>query len=77
MCEIIEIGLREKNKNISIEYQRDAALRLTELVVINRDRDGQETGVAIMCTDKGNIRISQPVKLQEGVALVGPFSYAD
>ena len=77
MCDIIEIGVGERKKNISIEYQRDPSLRTTELVIINRSPKGEETGMLLICYDNGKIAYSTPAKLIEGVDIVGPMRLHD
>lgn len=44
-------------KNISVEFERDAALRCWEVVIINHDRTGEEKqGIVLQCSDNGDIR---------------------
>ena len=43
--------------NISIEYQRDTALRVYELLLVNRERSGREHAVLLYCFDDGRIAI--------------------
>ena len=55
MCEIVEIGLKGRNKNITIEYERDASLRATEIIIVNNGQKG-EYGLRLTCLDTGEIR---------------------
>ncbi len=63
MCEKLEF------RKISVEFQRNESLRLTEVVIINRNWLGyEEQGTKVWCYDGGRIRGG--VTLIEGVDLV-------
>ncbi len=67
MCDIIEYG-RGSPKHISVEFQRDASLRVTEVCIIATAPDGTETGLKLLISDKGKfIREGTSQKLLEGV----------
>lgn len=56
MCKIIEIGRDAVPSNIVIEFQRDASIRGTEVLIFNRDRNGHDVhGVKLTCYDNGKI----------------------
>ena len=63
--------MRVKDK-LSIEVERDHALRADEYVVITFDREGNEVqGFKVHVDDKGVIRFfRQPFFLTEGVPIV-------
>ena len=47
-------------KNIFVAFERDTARRLTEVQIINSDRDGNEVqGVIINCQDNGEITVNE------------------
>lgn len=51
MCDRIERG------QITVEFERRAGLRATEVIVINRDRDGNDNmGVSLLCYDDGDMK---------------------
>ncbi len=68
MCQMVEIQKGAVPANISIEFERDASLRVVAVVVINRDRDGVEYGIKLLCHDNG--RISGGTRLRDGVDIV-------
>ncbi|KKL69866.1 hypothetical protein LCGC14_2110640 [marine sediment metagenome] len=57
MCNIttIDKGDRGDRGLVTVEFDRRADLRATEVFVVNESRDGDEVGVSIMCTDNGKI----------------------
>lgn len=42
MCQLVEIKRGAVPSNIAIEFERDASLRAVEIIVINKNRDGNE-----------------------------------
>ncbi len=72
MCKIIEIERNAIPSNISIEFERDASIRAVEIIVINRDRDGNEVqAVKMIAQDNGKFyRVSDAVDLIDGVDIV-------
>ena len=71
MCDIIEHG-RGASKNISVEFERDASMRATEVIVIGRSPNGQEEeGVSFIISDRGKfLRVGKPTRMIERVDLV-------
>ena len=57
---------------ITVEFQRDASLRVTEVVIVNHNHAGNERqGVRFMCHDNGDITmLGGPVNLIEGVDIL-------
>lgn len=55
--------------SIDVEFERDASLRGTEVVIVNYNRGGVECqGLQMLCTDNGKILwVRGPVDLVEGV----------
>ncbi len=70
MCNITTLNKEDKGK-ITVEFDRRADLRATEVFVINQGRgdDSIEVGVSIICTDSGKILdIEQlPVRKPKGI----------
>lgn len=54
MCDITETK-RPLGGRITVEYERRADYRATEVVVINESPSGEEVGVVIRCFDSGKI----------------------
>lgn len=70
MCESISIPKGQGLGPILVEFQRDASMRLTEIVIINTGRDGQERqGMKVICKDNGDIKGG--LNLIEGVDIIG------
>lgn len=70
MCESFEAAGSALRGKITVEFNRDASMRLTEIVIVNFDREGDERqGTIVWCYDNGTIRGG--VDLHEGVDLVG------
>jgi len=69
MCRIIEIQRDVVPANISIEFQRDAPLRATEVIIINKNPSGEEYGVVLMCADNGKITVGKPMSITEGARI--------
>lgn len=64
MCERIEVG------RISVAFQRDESVRVTEVIIINHNDEGQEMqGMRVICNDDGFI--AGGVCLYQGVDIVG------
>ncbi|KKL60350.1 hypothetical protein LCGC14_2206240 [marine sediment metagenome] len=56
MCKLVEITRDAVPSNISIEFERDASLRATKIVIFNHDRANNERdGIFLICSDKGEI----------------------
>lgn len=56
MCKLVEITRDAIPGKISIEFERNAALRAIKVVIINRDHNGNEGEViAFNCLDNGGI----------------------
>ena len=70
MCETVDFR-RQTGQNILIEFERDAPIRATEVLVINQDRDGHEReGVKMICYDNGKIVVGKSVKVMDGVDIL-------
>lgn len=63
MCTITRINRDAVPKSISIEFERDASLRGTEVVIINDGPKG-EHGVKLVCYDNGEIQVSGVAELK-------------
>ena len=72
MCDIVEIGRGSVPSNIVIEFERDASLRAIEIIVINKDRGGNECqAVKMIAQDSGKFyRVSGVIDLIDGVDIV-------
>ena len=72
MCKIVEIDRGAVPSNISIEFERDASIRAVEIIVINRDRHGNEVqAVKMIAQDSGKFyRVSGAVDLIDGVDII-------
>ena len=72
MCKVMEIQRGAVPSNIAIEFERDASLRAVEIIVINRDRDGEERqAVKLIAQDNGTFyAVSEAVDLVDGVDIV-------
>lgn len=69
MCKLVEIVRDAVPSNITIEFERDAAIRATSVFIINRKRNGEEgQGMRIICLDNGEV--SGGVNLMEGVDII-------
>ena len=77
MCVIKQIGNEIQPDKICIEYERDASMRATEVVIINKNRHGVEVeGLPLLCHDNGRITVrGGPVKLVDGEDIVTPGVY--
>ena len=52
-------------EKISVNHERDSALRLTEVQIINRDREGNEAqGIIVCCHDSGRITVGEVIEWQ-------------
>ena len=70
MCDIIEFG-RGSPKHITVEFERDASLRATAVVIVATSPSGEEMGLKHLITDKGKfIQVGTPVDLIEGVDII-------
>ncbi len=72
MCQLVEIERGAIPSNISIEFERDASIRAVEIIVINRDRHGNEVqAVKMIAQDSGKFyRVSGAVDLIDGVDII-------
>ena len=72
MCQVMDIQRGAVPSNISIELERDASIRAVEIIVINRDRNGNEVqAVKMIAQDNGKFyRVSGAVDLIDGVDIV-------
>ncbi len=72
MCKIMDIQRDAVPSNISIEFERDASIRAVEIIVINRDRHGNEVqAVKMIAQDSGKFyRVSGAVDLIDGVDII-------
>ena len=72
MCQLVEIERDAIPSNITILFERDASLRAVEIIVINRDCDGNEVqAVKMIAQDSGKFyRVSGAVDLIDGVDIV-------
>ncbi len=72
MCDIVEIRRNTTPSNIEIHFERDASLRAVEIIVINKDRNGNECqAVKMIAQDSGKFyRVSGAVDLIDGVDIV-------
>ena len=51
-------------KNITIEVERDNALRSVEVLIVNHDREGKEVeAVSVYCQDNGGIAFNSKIDL--------------
>lgn len=71
MCKMIKIQRDVVPDNIDIEFERDASLQATEIVVINKNLRGDEWGVKLICFDNGMIKqYTEPRALTDGVDII-------
>lgn len=72
MCQLVEIKRDAVPSNIVIEFERDASLRAVEIIVINKDRSGNERqAVKMIAQDNGTfIAVSKAMNLTDGVDIV-------
>ena len=72
MCQLVEIQRNSTPSNIEIFFERDASLRAVEIVVINKDRAGEECeAVKMIASDNGTFyEVGKAVKLVDGVDIV-------
>ena len=71
MCDTIDHRRGATGKSILVEFERDASIRATEVLVINQDRDGHERqGVRLICNDNGTMTIGKVNDMQDGVDIV-------
>ncbi len=72
MCKMVEIERDAVPSNITIEFERDASMRVVEVVIINRGRDGAECqGIVLVCADSGKIiSVSTIADMKDGVGIV-------
>ena len=72
MCQLIEIKRGAVPSNIVIEFERDASLRAVEIIVINKDRAGNEKqAVKMIAQDNGTFyKVSKAVDLIDGVDIL-------
>ena len=64
VCDQIEVG------NLKLGFTRDESMRITEIIIINHDEDGEEGhGMRVICRDDGFILGG--VALYRGVDIVG------
>ena len=72
MCQLVGIERDAVPSNISIEFERDASIRAVEIIVINRDRHGNEVqAVKMIAQDSGKFyRVSGAVDLIDSVDIV-------
>jgi hypothetical protein len=65
MCNVINIG-KALGGHITIEHQRDASIRATEIVIVNTTTSGVETGVVVIAYDNGGLTVGKPFGLTKG-----------
>ena len=72
MCRFIEIQRDAVPSNITIEFERNASIRGTEVLVVNRNRAGEDVdAVKVLCFDNGKIgQIVGPGDLMHGGDLI-------
>ena len=71
MCDTIDHRRGATGKSILVEFERDASIRATEVLVINQDRDGNEVqGVRLICGDSGKIVVGKVNNMVEGVDII-------
>ena len=72
MCKLIEINRGAVPSNITIEFERDASIRAVEIIVINKDRDGNEVqAVKMIAQDSGTfLAVSGAVDCIDGVDII-------
>ena len=72
MCKLVEIERSAVPSNITIEFERDASLRAVEIIVINKDRHGNEVqAVKMIARDSGTFfAVSGAVDLIDGVDII-------
>ena len=72
MCQLVEIQRDSVPNNIEIFFERDASLRAVEIIVINKDRAGNECeAVKMIASDNGTFyKVSKAVDLIDGVDIV-------
>jgi hypothetical protein len=72
MCQLIEIKKGAVPSNIAIVFERDASLRAIEIIVINKDRSGNERqAVKMIASDDGTfIAVSKATDLIDGVDII-------
>lgn len=64
MCEQVRVC------NITVAFQRDESVRVTEIIIVNHDDKGEELqGMRVICLDDGTIRGG--VNLIDGVDIIG------
>lgn len=72
MCQILEATRGAVPNNIMVEFERDSSLRAVEIIVINKDRAGNECeAVKMIASDNGTFyKVSKAMKLIDGVDIV-------
>ena len=68
MCRMVRISRDAVPSSIDIEFERDASVRATEVLIVNHKRNGDEgQAVKLICYDNGEIRVGAAVDLAHGV----------
>ena len=72
MCQILEATRGAVPSNIVVAFERDASLRAVEIIVINKDRNGNEKqAVKMIASDNGTFyKVGKAVDLIDGVDIV-------
>ena len=72
MCQLVKIQRDSVPSNIEIYFERDTSLRAVEIIVINKDRKGNECeAVKMIASDNGTFyKVGQAVDLIDGVDIV-------
>lgn len=72
MCETIDHRRESTKQSIVVEFERDPSLRATEIIVINKDRKGNDKqAVKLIASDSGNfMAVGKATDLIDGVDLV-------
>ena len=69
MCDITTINKGNRGK-VTVEFERRADLRATEVFIINQGFDEVEVGVSVMCVDNGKILNIEQLPMREPRGLI-------
>ena len=71
MCRMVKISRDAVPSSIDIEFERDASLRATEVLIVNHKRNGDEgQAITLLCSDNGDIRVGKAQDLTAGVDII-------
>ncbi len=71
MCRMVRISRDAVPSSIDIEFERDASVRATEVLIVNHKRNGDEgQAVKLICHDNGDITAGRAQDLTAGVDVI-------